>query len=125
MKIRKVNKRRSDRILTILVAVQPGGAHHQGPRQAHVDPGAGDKHFYNKCSKIYGLGRLEVQILCYIRNKERSILSEASNRTQDWFKENLQEVWDKEVWPPSSPDILCGASQSYRSMQSLTTKPRI
>jgi hypothetical protein len=29
---------------------------------------------------------------------------EASKRTQDWFKENLQEVWDKEVWPPSSPD---------------------
>ncbi len=104
MKIRKVNKRRSDCILTILVAVQPGGAHHQGPRQAHEDPGAGDEHFYIKCSKIYGLGRLEVQILCYIRNKERSILLEASNRTQDWFKENLQEVWDKEVWPPSSPD---------------------
>ena len=29
---------------------------------------------------------------------------QASKRTQDWFKEYLQEVWDKEVWPPSSPD---------------------
>ncbi len=29
---------------------------------------------------------------------------EACKRTMDWFKENLQEVWDKEVWPPSSPD---------------------
>ncbi len=29
---------------------------------------------------------------------------EASKRTQDLFKENLQEVWDKKVWPPSSPD---------------------
>ena len=26
-------------------------------------------------------------------------MSEASKRTQDWLKENLQEVWDKEVWP--------------------------
>jgi hypothetical protein len=75
--------------LTILAALQSGGAHHQGPGQAHENPGAGDEHFYNKCSKIYGLGRIEVQILCY---KERSIMLEASKRTQDWFKENLQEV---------------------------------
>jgi hypothetical protein len=26
-------------------------------------------------------------------------MSEASKRTQDWLKKNLQEVWDKEVWP--------------------------
>jgi len=31
---------------------------------------------------------------------------EASKRTQDWFTENLQEVWDKEIWPPSSSDCL-------------------
>jgi hypothetical protein len=30
--------------------------------------------------------------------------SETSKRTLVWLKENLQEVWDKEVWPPSSPD---------------------
>jgi hypothetical protein len=30
--------------------------------------------------------------------------SEASKRMQSWLKENLQEVCDKEVWPPSSPD---------------------
>jgi hypothetical protein len=23
---------------------------------------------------------------------------------EDWFKENLKEVWDKEDWPLSSPD---------------------
>jgi hypothetical protein len=23
---------------------------------------------------------------------------------QDWFTENLTEVWVEEVWPPSSPD---------------------
>ncbi len=27
-----------------------------------------------------------------------------SKRTQDWLKENLPEVWEKEIWPPSSPD---------------------
>ena len=40
------------RILTILAAFQPGGAHHQGPQQAHEDPGAGDEHFYNNTVKI-------------------------------------------------------------------------
>ena len=25
-------------------------------------------------------------------------------RTQKWLKENLPEVWEKEIWPPSSPD---------------------
>jgi hypothetical protein len=29
---------------------------------------------------------------------------EASKRTQDWLKENLPEMWDKEVRPPSSTD---------------------
>jgi hypothetical protein len=51
-------------ILTVLVAVQPGGVHHQGPWQAHEGPGAGDELYYNKWSKIYGLRRLVVQILC-------------------------------------------------------------
>jgi hypothetical protein len=26
-----------------------------------------------------------------------------SKRTQDWLKKNLMEVWEKEIWPPSSP----------------------
>ncbi len=30
-------------------------------------------------------------ILCY---EERSLMSEASKRKQDWIKKNLQEVWD-------------------------------
>jgi hypothetical protein len=30
--------------------------------------------------------------------------SEASKRMQNWLKENLQVVWDKEVWPPSPCD---------------------
>ncbi len=30
--------------------------------------------------------------------------SEKSKRTQVWLKENLHEGWNKEVWPPSSPD---------------------
>ncbi len=72
-----------------------GGTHHQGPLQANEGPGAGDVHFYNKCSKNYGVGRVEVQILC---NEERTkIMSIASKRTKDWLKEILQEVW-----PPSS-----------------------
>ncbi len=61
MKTRKVHKRRSYRILTVLAAFQPGGAHHQGPLQAHEDPGAGDENFYNKCIKNYDFGGLEVQ----------------------------------------------------------------
>ncbi len=61
MNTRKVHKRRRYRILTILAALQPGGAHHQGPQQAHEDHGAGDEHLNNKCSKNYGVGGLEVQ----------------------------------------------------------------
>jgi hypothetical protein len=30
-------------------------------------------------------------------------MSEVSKRTQARIKENLSEVWDKVVWPPSSP----------------------
>jgi hypothetical protein len=41
MKTKKVDKRSSYSMLTVLAAFQPGGAHHQGPRQAHEDPGAG------------------------------------------------------------------------------------
>ena len=65
MEARKVHKRRSYRILTFLAAFQPGGAHHQGPRQAHEDPGVGDVLFSSKCIKNYGVGGLEGQILCY------------------------------------------------------------
>jgi hypothetical protein len=61
METRKVHKRRSYRILTFLAAFQPGGAHHQGPQQAHEDPGAADEHFYNKYSKNYGVGGLQLQ----------------------------------------------------------------
>ncbi len=27
-----------------------------------------------------------------------------SKKTQDWMKENLPEVCEKEIWPSSSPD---------------------
>jgi hypothetical protein len=33
-------------------------------------------------------------------------MSEASKRMQDSLKENLQEMWEKEVWPLSSPDYF-------------------
>ncbi len=42
---------------------------------------------------------------------------EANKRTQDWHKENLPEVWDKEVWPSNSPgckyldDFVLGVSE--------------
>jgi hypothetical protein len=57
-------------------------------------------------------------------------MSEASKRTQDWIQENFQEMWDKKIWPLSSPDyslldyFVCVAFLSYRSVQSLTTKSR-
>jgi hypothetical protein len=28
-----------------------------------------------------------------------------SNRTQEWCAQNLPFFWEKEVWPPSSPDL--------------------
>jgi hypothetical protein len=44
-------------------------------------------------------GGLELQILWY---EKRSILTEAGKRMQEWLKESLPEVWEMEVWPPSS-----------------------
>jgi hypothetical protein len=29
-------------------------------------------------------------------------MSEEGKRMQEWLKESLPEVWEKEVWPPSS-----------------------
>ena len=28
-----------------------------------------------------------------------------ANRTQDWCRANLPHFWEKELWPPSSPDV--------------------
>ena len=28
-----------------------------------------------------------------------------AHRTQDWCRANLPHFWEKEVWPPSSPDV--------------------
>ena len=46
-------------------------------------------------------GGLEVHILWY---EKRSVLPEAGKRMQEWLKENLPEVLEMEVWPPSSPN---------------------
>jgi hypothetical protein len=53
-------------------------------------------------------------------------LSEASKTTLDWLKESLAEMWEKEIWPPSSPAcnpldyFICGISE-YR----VNVKPHI
>jgi hypothetical protein len=44
-------------------------------------------------------------------------MPEASITTLDWLKESLSDVWDKEIWPPSSSDcrpldyFVCGVSE--------------
>ncbi len=96
-----MHKRRGYRILTILAVLQPGGAHRQGPLQAHENPGAGDEHLNNKCSKNYGVGGLEVQTKVMRRCQ---FMSDEGKRMQEWLQENLPEVWEKDVWPPSSPN---------------------
>lgn len=30
----------------------------------------------------------------------------ASKRTQEWCKADFHHFWEKEVWPPSSPDVI-------------------
>jgi hypothetical protein len=53
-------------------------------------------------------------------------MSEASNTMLDWLKESLSEMWEKEIWPPSSPGcnpldyLMCGISE-YR----VNVKPKI
>ncbi len=90
MKTLKVHKKHSYRILTVLAVFQPGGAHHKGPRQAHEDPGVGDENFFNKCSKNYGVGGLEVQT--YV-SRRYQFMSEEGEMMQGWLKESHPEVW--------------------------------
>jgi hypothetical protein len=64
-------------------------------------------------------------------------MSEASKWKQAWLKENLQEVWDKEVWPSSSPDysllgfFVCGlpalkvSAKSHNKMEDRIQKMRV
>ncbi len=75
---KKVDKRLRYRILTVLAAFQPWGAHHQGPQQAHENPGAEDEHFYNKYCKNYGVGGLEVQ--SYVKRRGHSCRRQARGR---------------------------------------------
>jgi transposase len=49
-----------------------------------------------------------------------------ANKTQKWLRDNLPEFWEKEFWPPSSPDCnpsitTCGAFVKGRSINILTT----
>jgi hypothetical protein len=126
MEARKVHKRRGYHILTFLAAFQPGGAHHQGPRQAHEGPGAGDEHFYNKYSKNYGVGGLQVQ--SYVKRRghscrrqtrgSRTELTRTSRRCGT-RRSGLPAHLSTAFWT-----ILCVAFLRYRSVQSLTTKSR-
>jgi hypothetical protein len=49
--------------------------------------------------------------------KTGQFMPEASKTTLDWLKESFLDVWDKEIWPPSSPVckpldyFMCGVSE--------------
>ena len=38
--------------------------------------------------------------------------SHTSNKTQMWCNENLEGFWPKNMWPPSSPDLILWTSVS-------------
>jgi hypothetical protein len=90
MKTRNAFKRRSYRILTAWLPSSP----EELITRDHCRP----------------MRTLVQEMNISIKNKVRNTVSfvirrgqscsEASKRMQNW----LQEVWDKEVWPPSSPD---------------------
>jgi hypothetical protein len=46
-------------------------------------------------------------------------MSEASNTTLYWLKESLSEMWEKQIWPPSSSGcnpldyFMCGNSEYW------------
>jgi hypothetical protein len=49
--------------------------------------------------------------------KTGQLMSEASKMTLECFKENLSDMWEKEIWLPSSPNckpldyFVCGFSE--------------
>ena len=96
---------------------QPGGAHHKGLPYVHEILCAGEEHFQNNCENNDVRG-LEIQSVCYEKGmKTGQFMPEASKTTLDWLKESFSEVWDKEIWPPSSPYckpldyFVCGVSE--------------
>jgi hypothetical protein len=45
----------------------------------------------------------DLRYKCY-GMRRRQFISEAGKRMQEWLKENLPDVWEKEVRPPCSPN---------------------
>ncbi len=49
--------------------------------------------------------------------KTGQFMSEASKMTLEWLKESLSDMWEKEIWPHSSPNckpldyFVCGVSE--------------
>ncbi len=91
-----------------------------------MDPGAGDEHFYNKYSKNYGVGGLEVQSYvnrrghsCRRQARGRRTGSRRTPRRSGIRRSGLTAHLTTAFWT-----ILCVAFLSYRSVQSLTTKSR-
>ena len=92
-----MHKRRRYRILTILAAFQPGGAHyrdHSRPMKTLVQ-----EMNISITNKVRNMVSEDLRYKSIVIRRGQSC-SEASKRMQNW----IQEVWDKEVWPPSSPD---------------------
>jgi hypothetical protein len=74
-------------------------------------------HYQNNCEND-GVRGFEIQSLCYEKGRKTGqFMSEASQMTLDWLKESLSDMWEKEIWPPSSPDcepldyFMCGVSE--------------
>jgi hypothetical protein len=127
VKTESIHKRRSDRILSILAAVQPGGAHHQGPRHAHEDPGAGDEHSITNAVRFMVLEDLRYKSYvirrgqsCWRQARGRRTGSRRTSRRRGTRRSGLPAHLTTAFWT-----ILCVGSQSYSSMQSLTTKQGI
>ena len=106
---------------------RPGGAQCKGPPQVHEVLGARDEHFQNNCEKDSVRG-LEIQSLCYVMGmKTGEFMSEqvrwcwTSSRRDSWAcgrrRSGLPAHLPVNLWT-----ILCVASLSLGSMQSLTTK---
>jgi hypothetical protein len=84
---------------------QPGQAHHQRPQQVHEVPGTGDKHWRTTIRKMVSEdGPDSLKLPLHLPAEQCSCPQQQEER-RTGSRRALTEVFEKDIWPPSSTDF--------------------